>query len=188
MPVCPCWGGRTVCSGTALGTQLPSCSAKPLQAQRKGKDVKCSSPSHHHTILICSLMNSSWRAIKQRETVSFGLRKLDLPCCRAGHLSAAAAGQLWGVWGLCPHTAVFFPSWEPQQPCSRVFWRWNQRDTGFHPEKGQKTTIINSVPAIINSAAGLLHGIPQLGIPLLLVGVVWDDRYVLFWKIYSSHN
>lgn len=140
MPVWPCWEGRTVCSGTAPGTQLPSSSAKPLQAQRRGKDVKCFSPSHHHIILICSLMISSWKAIKQRKSVSFGLRKLDLPCCREGHLSAAAVGQLWGIQWFCTHTVVCFPNWEQQQPCSWVFWRWNQRTTGFNPEKGQKST------------------------------------------------
>lgn len=139
MPVWLCWGGRTVCSGTAPGMQLPSSLAKPLPAQRRRKDVKCCSPSHHHVILICCLMSPSWRAMKQRKTVSLGMRKLDLLCCREGHLSASIAGWLWGARLLGPHTAVCFPSWEQQQPCSHdVFWRWYQRITGFHPEKGQK--------------------------------------------------
>lgn len=120
--------------------QLSSSSAKPLPAQRRGKDAKCSSPSHRHVILICSRMDPSWRAIKQRKIVSFGPRKLGLPCCREGRLSASKAGQLWDVQLFCPHIAVCFPSWEQPQPCSQVFWRWNQRITGLHPEKGQKTT------------------------------------------------
>lgn len=121
------------------------------------------------------------------KTVSLGLKELDFSCSREGHLSPSVAGT--GL--LCPRAAASIPNWEQWQPCSlTVFWRRYQRDSGLHPKKrgskrGDQTPQVSTLK---NSAAGLWGGVSQPGMPLLVMGVVWDAKGVLFWKICSSHN